>query len=292
MTPLSPAAGRILVTGGSSGLGLAVATRLAAGGARVVIAGRSVDALDAALGGLPGCDHERLVLDVSDDGAWAGAIAEIDRGGSLDGVVTAAGILGPIGELDAISPVEFAAAIATNLLGTALALHHALPRLRATGGRAVTFSGGGGTGPLPRYDAYAASKAAVVRLTENVAAAGSIEINCVAPGFVATRMHEGTLAAGPRAAGRAYYDRTRQQIAAGGFPASESAELVAFLLAPESAGITGRLISAQWDPWRDEAFRARLREDSDLGRLRRIDDQFYSRRSEPTIQPGEQDEPS
>ncbi len=102
------------------------------------------------------------------------------------------------------------------------------------GGRAVTLSGGGGTAPLVRYDAYAASKAGVVRLTENIAADGAIEINCVAPGFVATRMHEGTLAAGPEAAGEAYFAKTREQLAGGGFPAAEAAELVVFLLAAEA----------------------------------------------------------
>jgi NAD(P)-dependent dehydrogenase (short-subunit alcohol dehydrogenase family) len=172
---------------------------------------------------------------------------------------------------------EISATIAVNLGGTAMALHHALPRLRATDGRAVTFSGGGATGPLARFDAYAASKAGVVRLTENVAADGVIEVNCVAPGFVATRMHEGTLAAGPDSVGAAYYERTREQLEQGGFPASEAAELVAYLLSPASCGITGRLISAQWDPWREEEFRARLRADPDLGKLRRIDEQFFTR---------------
>ena len=70
----------------------------------------------------------------------------------------------------------------------------------------------------------------MVRLTENIATDGAIEINCVAPGFVATRMHDGTLAAGPDAVGSAYYARTQEQIEAGGFPAAEAAELVAFLL--------------------------------------------------------------
>jgi NAD(P)-dependent dehydrogenase (short-subunit alcohol dehydrogenase family) len=144
--------------------------------------------------------------------------------------------------------------------------------------RSPSFSGGGGTAPLVRYDAYAASKAGVVRLTENVAADGAIEINCVAPGFIGTLMHEGTLSAGPDAAGAAYFERTRAQRAEGGFPASEAAELVAFLLGSESQGITGRLISAQWDPWREAEFRARLRDDPDLGRLRRIDDQYFTRR--------------
>ena len=197
------------------------------------------------------------MLDVSEPEAWSQAIATIDAGGPLHGLVAAAGVLGPIGRLDEISPREFSDTIAVNLIGTMLALHHCLPRLRATGGRAVTFSGGGGTAPLPRYDAYAASKAAVARLTENVAAAGEVEVNCVAPGFVATRMHQGTLRAGPEASGNDYYERTRSQLEAGGFPAAEAAELVCFLLSEGARGITGRLLSAQWDPWREDGFRVR-----------------------------------
>jgi 3-oxoacyl-[acyl-carrier protein] reductase len=114
-----------------------------------------------------------------------------------------------------------------------------------------------------------------VRLTENVAADSAVELNCVAPGFVATRIHEGTLAAGPAAAGDAYYRRTQAELATGGFPAAEAAELVCFLLSSEAAGITGRLLSAQWDPWREPEFRARLRADPGLGRVRRIDGQLF-----------------
>src|SRR6202044_3342151 len=80
----------------------------------------------------------------------------------------------------------------------------------------------------------------------------------------------------PEAAGQSYYQRTQEQVRGGGFPASEAAELVAFLLGPDAAGITGRLISAQWDPWRDEGFRERLRTDPDLAKLRRIDEQFFT----------------
>lgn len=241
-----------------------------------MIAARSVEAMDAGLSRLDGSGHQALRLDVSDERAWQAAIAEIDTAGPLHGLVTAAGMLGPIGRLEDLLPAEIAKTIAVNLTGTMLALHHAIPRLRRSNGRAVTFSGGGGTSPLPRYDAYAASKAAVVRLTENVAATDDVELNCVAPGFVATRMHDQTLRAGEAAAGTEYYERTRTQLAAGGFPAQEAAELVCFLLSRDSAGITGRLLSAQWDPWREEEFRARLRADPELATLRRIDDQFFT----------------
>jgi 3-oxoacyl-[acyl-carrier protein] reductase len=270
---------RVLVTGGSMGLGLAVGQALAQRGARLVLASRGGGELERALATLAGAGHDTLVLDVSDAAAWDAAMAAVDAGGPLHGLVTAAGVLGPIGALDDADMSAFAATVAVNLTGTALALHHCLPRLRAGGGRAVTFSGGGATGPLARFDAYAASKAGVVRLTENVTVGGDVEVNAVAPGFVATRMHEGTLSAGPEAAGAAYFDRTRTQLDEGGFPASEAAELVAFLLSDDARGISGRLISAQWDPWRDGEFRRRLREDPDLGRLRRVDEQFYVRRS-------------
>jgi NAD(P)-dependent dehydrogenase (short-subunit alcohol dehydrogenase family) len=267
---------RVLVTGGSMGIGREVSRELARRGALVIVAARGVEAIDTTVSELDGEGHEALRLDVSDDRAWGAALERIDSGGSLDGIVTAAGVLGPIGPLEQLAPGDMIATIAINLIGTLLALHHALPRLRATNGRAVTLSGGGATSPLPRYDAYAASKAAVVRLTENVAAAEEIELNCVAPGLVATRIHEQTLRAGPDAAGSDYYERTRAALADGGFPAAEAAELICFLLSAEARGISGRLLSAQWDPWRDQEFRARLRADRSLATLRRIDGQFFT----------------
>jgi NAD(P)-dependent dehydrogenase (short-subunit alcohol dehydrogenase family) len=238
-----------------------VSRELARRGARVIVAARGMDAIEQALGDLGDGGHEGLSLDVSDAAAWPDALATVDAGGELSGLVTAAGVLGPIGPLETVDVAEAARTIATNLGGTMLALLHAIPRLRATGGRAVTFSGGGATSPRPGFDAYAASKAAVVRLTENIAAAGSIEANCVAPGPVATRMQDAVLAAA--------------NPAGGGFPATEAAQLVCFLLSDEAAGITGRLLSAQWDPWRDEEFRRRLRTERDLATLRRIDDAHF-----------------
>ena len=224
--------------------------------------------------------HSRLPLDVSDPQAWADAMPDIDRDGPIHGLVAAAGVLGPIGSIDEIDPRELRRTLAVNLEGTALALHHLLPRIeRAGGGAAVTFSGGGATGPLARYDAYAASKAGVVRLTENVAldfAPRGVTVNAVAPGFVATGIHEGTLRAGPRAAGVDYFDRTRADLAAGGVPPELTADLVTFLLGPAAREISGKLISAQWDPWREQQFRLRLATEPSLGTLRRIDDHAFT----------------
>ena len=143
----------------------------------------------------------------------------------------------------------------------------------------MTFSGGGATGSFPRFDAYAASKVAVVRLTENLAqelSADGIRVNAIAPGFVLTDIHAETVRVGPHLVGADYFERTRNALEAGAGDSPElAAALVTFLLSGGAQGITGRLISARWDPWQDESFRERLRTDADLARLRRIDDQFF-----------------
>jgi NAD(P)-dependent dehydrogenase (short-subunit alcohol dehydrogenase family) len=147
------------------------------------------------------------------------------------------------------------------------------------GGSIVTFSGGGATGPLPRYDAYAVSKSAVVRLTENLAEdldGLGVRVNAIAPGFVPTAMHRATLEAGPERAGPTYFQRTAEAVESGsGDSPRLAAELTAFLMSDASEGITGRLISARWDPWREPAFQSQLRSDPHLAKLRRIDNQFF-----------------
>jgi 3-oxoacyl-[acyl-carrier protein] reductase len=269
---------RVLITGGSMGIGAAIAGHLAATGHRVLVAARGREAAEATVAALPGDGHEVLELDVAEAAGWDRVAERLSADGGLHGLVAAAGVLGPIGPIDAIDPADFSRTLAINVSGTALALARTAPLLERHGGGAVTLSGGGATGPLVRYDAYAASKAAVVRLTENVArdlAPRGVRVNAIAPGFVATRMHQDTLAAGPDAAGASYFEKTEQQLESGGADPQDAAELSAFLLSDAARGVTGRLLSAQWDPWREPTFQERLRTEPDLATLRRIDDQFF-----------------
>jgi len=267
---------RVLVTGGSMGIGLAVAEALAATDTEVVLVARGAEALKLAVESLPGERHTWHAFDVSDEAAWS--VVELD---GLDGLVCAAAVLDPIGPVGDYEPADFRRTLEINVVGTLLAVHHCLPALRAREGSIVTFGGGGATGPLPRFDAYATSKAAVARLSENLAMSlAPLAVNCVAPGFVATRMHDSTLAAGAEAAGLEYYERTKRAMEDGGFPATEAAELVSFLL--ENPPFTGKLISAQWDPWRDPGFHRRLAEEPDLATVRRIDGVFFEAAPEAT----------
>jgi NAD(P)-dependent dehydrogenase (short-subunit alcohol dehydrogenase family) len=270
---------RILVTGGSQGIGREVARAAAEAGAAVVVAARGEAAVHETVAELPGEGHQGVPLDVSIEASWEAAMGDIGR--PLHGVVAAAGVLEPIGPPGSFPPEEFLDTLRINLYGTYLAVHFCLPALRTGGSAAVvTFSGGGGTSPLPRFDAYAASKAGVIRLTENLAyslADDGITANAIAPGFVATRMQDVVLAAGPERVGADYHAKAERQVAEGGVPPRAAADLAVFLLSDDARGLSGKLISAQWDDWRDPELRARLVADPDLATLRRIDDQLFTR---------------
>jgi NAD(P)-dependent dehydrogenase (short-subunit alcohol dehydrogenase family) len=272
-----------LVTGGSKGIGRAVARGLVERGWRVTLLARDAAALEATRADLPGDGHEALSLDVADESAWEAVSSTL---GDLQGLVCAAAVLGPIGPIGSYSGEEFLRTLEVNVLGTLNAIKTCLPKLRENQGAIVTFSGGGATAPLHRFDAYAASKVAIARLTENMAADLSevgVRINCVAPGFVATDIHKSTLAAGRELVGTEYFERTLRELDHGGVPASEAADLVCTLLEDDtSPPLTGKLISAQWDPWREPDFRGRAAATADLATLRRIDDMLFTSVAEAT----------
>jgi NAD(P)-dependent dehydrogenase (short-subunit alcohol dehydrogenase family) len=272
---------RVLITGGSQGIGRAAAHALAERGWRVGLIAREQHALARTRGELSGVGHEAFAMDVADEAAWEHLAPRL---GDVHGLVCAAATLDPVGPIGSYAVADFRRTLEVNVIGTLLAIRACLSGLRTSRGAVVTFSGGGATSPLPRFDAYAASKAAVARLSENLAvelAGEGVRINCVAPGFVATGIHQSTLAAGPERAGVAYFEHTRAELQRGGVPASEAAELVCLLLEgdPETP-FTGKLISAQWDPWRDSGYRARLAERGDLATLRRIDDELFTATAE------------
>ncbi len=111
-----------------------------------------------------------MTLDVRDESGWRRAQERVAPNGFLSGVVTAAATLTPIGPIGSWNIEDFRETLDVNVVGSLLAVEANLALLKESHGSVVMFSGGGATGPFPRYDAYAASKAAVVRLAENLAA--------------------------------------------------------------------------------------------------------------------------
>ncbi|HSJ05457.1 MAG TPA: SDR family oxidoreductase, partial [Longimicrobiales bacterium] len=181
--------------------------------------------------------------------------------------------IGPGWEVDA---ADWWRAQEVNLLGTFIACRAVIPAMiEKRWGRILVFSGGGATGPRPRFSAYASSKAAVVRLVETLAAevAGyGITVNAIAPGAVDTRLQDSIIEAGSAAGDEHARAVALRQTGAGGVSPDLAAELALFLASDDGAAITGKLVSAEHDPWREwrEPELAELSR-SDWLTLRRLD---------------------
>jgi NAD(P)-dependent dehydrogenase (short-subunit alcohol dehydrogenase family) len=247
-----------LITGASQGLGKAIASHFLREGANLVLCARSQADLfrtrDELAQAAPGRKVLARTCDVSAEDQVkdlvALALAEL---GSVQILVNNAGVYGPMGPTESVDLAEWRRAVDINLCGVLLPCRALMPHFKKAGrGKIVVLSGGGATNPLPNLSAYAASKAAVVRLMETLAEELKpfrVDVNAIAPGALATRLVDEVLAAGPEKVGRAFYEKNKQWKEKGATPLELGANLAVYLASPESDGITGRLISAQWDPW-------------------------------------------
>ena len=269
----------ILITGASQGLGNKIARACLEEGAHVLICGRSPKPLDETRAELAAAarNGQRVIsiaADVSQPDDVRKIFAAAQHFPSLDGIVNNAAVLGPQGLTEEVDWDEWRRTIEINLFGAVLVCREALRLFRTQGyGKIVNLSGGGATGPRPRYSAYGSSKAALVRLTETLAAeveGTGIGINAVSPGPMNTRMLDAVLAGGPDKAGGDEYQRALQQKQSGGSPPAKAAALCVFLLSAASDGLSGRLLSAVWDPWEQLPTRLHEFQNSDIYTLRRI----------------------
>jgi NAD(P)-dependent dehydrogenase (short-subunit alcohol dehydrogenase family) len=269
-----------IVTGANQGLGLEIARQYLEAGASVTICARDGSLLgkvaDELRGSMtPGQQVHPIIGDVSkpDD---VQEIIESTRKqlGRIDILVNNAGVYGPKGAIEEVDWQEWARAIEINVYGSVLMCRAVLPFFKAQRyGKVVQLSGGGATNPLPRISAYAVSKAAIVRFVETLAEEVRdchIDVNAIAPGALNTRMLDEVLAAGPEKVGQAFYVRCLKQKQSGGSPLAKGAELAVFLGSPSSDGITGKLISAVWDPWRELPRYLEDLNSTDIYALRRI----------------------
>jgi NAD(P)-dependent dehydrogenase (short-subunit alcohol dehydrogenase family) len=269
-----------LITGASQGLGLEIARRyLDAGAQGICICARDAGALERALAQLgeragPGQTVLGCVADVSkpEDVEMLVELA-LEGLGEVTILVSNAGVYGPKGTVERADWEEWKRAVEINLFGSVLPARALLAHFTGRGyGKIVQLSGGGATAPLPRLSAYAASKAGVVRFAETLAEElreHRIDVNAIAPGALNTRMLGELLSTGPELLGEAVYARALEQQRSGGIPPEQGAKLAVFLGSAASDGITGKLLSAVWDPW-PELARHRGDLESDVYTLRRI----------------------
>jgi NAD(P)-dependent dehydrogenase (short-subunit alcohol dehydrogenase family) len=238
-----------LVTGGASGLGKAIAERLAADGDSVVITDIQAD-----LGQVVAAEHRLTFLeqDVRDEARWTDMVRQVEeRFGHLDILVNNAGILG---SMEAISPEDTSLAswrkiFAVNVDGVFLGCRAAIPAMRrAGGGSIINISSVAGLLATPYATAYGASKATVRQLTKSVAqycAQQELNIRCnsVHPGDVVTPLWERQAEESARIRGvpvEEIYAEARRNMPMGEFTRPEDvAAAVSFLASDDARHITG-----------------------------------------------------
>lgn len=267
-----------LITGGSQGLGRHLVEAFLAEGANVVFCARTAADVTATSAALRPSLHPRqqlagLACDVSNPANVAALFARAAALGPLHAVVNNAGIYGPMGPTEDVTLADWNQAWAVNVTGTLLVCQHAARAMKPLGsGKIITISGGGATNPMPRFAAYAATKAAVVRLTETLAEEyrdARIDVNAVAPGALRTRLTQQVLDAGPAKVGAEFFAKNKKWAEEGAGDPKLAAALCVWLASPDSNGVTGKLISAQWDPWQEPA-KFRTLALGDVYTLRRI----------------------
>jgi NAD(P)-dependent dehydrogenase (short-subunit alcohol dehydrogenase family) len=180
---VSIAGKRVIVTGGSSGLGRAIVTRLVESEARPVNLDRRPPAGEQQdPSGARWCQ-----VDLADTAAAEAVVREVGESGGIDAVVTCAGVDHP-GALEAVSREQWERVLAVNLLGTAAVVRAALPWLRRSRGRVVTVASTLGHGAVADATAYCASKWGVVGFTRSLMAElkGEVGVTLLTPGGMTT----------------------------------------------------------------------------------------------------------
>jgi NAD(P)-dependent dehydrogenase (short-subunit alcohol dehydrogenase family) len=264
---------KIVVTGSSTGIGRALVLRLISEGHEVWGLARSDQSEFVA------SQHGAFRATRCDVGSWA----EVEKAASeiesvwkvVDGLVCCAGTQGEVGPAVRADPKRWADTVHGNLSGTFFAIRafYLLLSKAQRRSKIVCFSGGGSTKPRPHFSAYGVAKTGIVRLVETIAqeeAQAPLDINAIAPGAIATRLTDEVIALGPDIAGQAEFDAAIKQKAEGGASMERALDLIEWLLSPSSDGVSGKLISAPWDPWPSLGHHVPTLARTDVYTLRRV----------------------
>lgn len=275
-----------VVTGGSRGIGFTIAEELISEGAKVVICSRTKSELKKTIDAL---NKNKLI---SNKAAF-GIICDISKLNDckrlirfakkklkkINILVNNAGIYGPIGQFEKVDLNDWRKALDINLMGTVYCSNLVVPEMeKNNGGKIINLCGAGvgGSKTMPRFSSYFTSKSAIAGFSEVLAdelREKNIQVNSVSPGAVNTYLNEYLIKEGPKKSGMEMYKQALRQKKEGGTPRRVVAKLVSFLSSDESNHISGRLLSAKWNP--PESLKEVKMFTGNLFKLRRIDQELF-----------------
>ncbi len=242
---------RVLITAGASGIGECLARTFGREGSRVHICDTNAQALEQMLvanrGTITG-----TIADVSDPEAVDRLFDDVrSELGGLDVLINNAGIEGPIGPVEDVSPEAWRRTIAVNLDGQFLCARNAVPLLKsASGGSIINMSSTAGLGGCANRAPYVASKWAVIGLTKTLAmelGIFGIRVNAICPGSVEGERIRRVIEANAKALGRSEEEVRESYVEANSMRTliqpDEIANLVRFLCAETNTHITGQALS-------------------------------------------------
>ena len=269
-----------IITGASQGLGREISKRFVAAGSDVMLCARNYELLEETEQELKSLlvDNQKVFIkrcDVSNQEEVNCLVKEtFEKLCGCHILVNNAGVYGPKGTVENQDWDDWKKTIEINVYGSVLMCRALIPHLKKQNyGKIIQLSGGGATKPLPNFSAYAAAKSAIVRFSETLAHEVrnfGIDVNSIAPGALNTNMLQEVLNSGPEKVGKDFYENALKQKNIGGTPLKIGTDLVVFLASSASDGITGKLISAPWDKWKDWPDHLGELESSDVYSLRRI----------------------
>ncbi len=279
---LNLAGKKIFISGGSRGIGFDFAKTLLLSGASVAYCGRDKGQLTASHRELEQFiipnNNQKLfsyMTDISNKSEVEKLKDLVNNDiGPIDVLISNAAVIGPLGSfLD--NDLDFwESTLKINLMGSIFLIHNFLPiMINNGGGKIIQISGGGATAPLPKVSSYAASKTAIVRFIESLALEYKdlkIDINAVAPGVQKTRINQEMIEAGPDVIGKELYSAAVTKSLGQDDSTHKACDLIKFLASEKSNGITGKLISAEWDNWSEWPNHIPELQGSKLYTLRRI----------------------
>ncbi|MGH7041252.1 MAG: SDR family oxidoreductase, partial [Acetobacteraceae bacterium] len=237
---------RVVVTAGASGIGRAIVESLVAAGARVHICDVDAEALEACKGALK---VGTTLADVADEAAVDQLFADAKAAlGGLDALVNNAGIAGPTGGIEEISPADWRRCIDIDLTGQFLCARRAVPLLKAAGGGAiVNMSSAAGRLGYAFRTPYSAAKWGVVGFTQSLAkelGPAGIAVNAILPGIVAGPRIERVIRARAGQLGLEYAEMEKQYLEKVSLrrmvSAADVANMVLFLVSPLGRNISGQ----------------------------------------------------